>query len=284
MHDPATIDPTALDAARAALSQCEALLITAGAGMGVDSGLPDFRGNEGFWKAYPPFARLGLPFESLANPRWFADDPALAWGFYGHRLELYRRTVPHAGFERLRALASRLRHGAFVFTSNVDGQFQRAGFADERVCEAHGSIHFAQCVFGCGRGDSIWPCTDEVTIDLETMRAREPWPYCRECGGLARPNILMFGDGGWLSDRSDSQEARLDAWLDRVSGARVAIVELGAGTRIPTVRNFSERAARALDAALIRINVRESHGPTGTISLPLGAAAALERIVPTENA
>jgi len=65
----------------------------AGAGMGVDSGLPDFRGDEGFWKAYPPMAKLGIRFSSMANPRWFESDPELAWGFYGHRLNLYRATV-----------------------------------------------------------------------------------------------------------------------------------------------------------------------------------------------
>ena len=63
------LDRSALDAAARAVREAEALLITAGAGMGVDSGLPDFRGTEGFWRAYPPFARLGLRFEQLANRR-----------------------------------------------------------------------------------------------------------------------------------------------------------------------------------------------------------------------
>jgi len=48
-----------------------ALMIAAGAGMGVDSGLPDFRGTEGFWKAYPVIAKLGLQFEEMAQPIWF---------------------------------------------------------------------------------------------------------------------------------------------------------------------------------------------------------------------
>ena len=66
-------------------------------------------------------------FEELADPVHFVDDPTLAWGFYGHRLDLYRRTVPHDGFRVLREW------GARVFTSNVDGQFQRAGFTDVLV-------------------------------------------------------------------------------------------------------------------------------------------------------
>ena len=83
------------------LTQAEAILITAGAGIGVDSGLPDFRGDEGFWKAYPPIAKLGIGFSSMANPMWFDKDPFFAWGFYGHRLNLYRKTIPHEGFKLL---------------------------------------------------------------------------------------------------------------------------------------------------------------------------------------
>ena len=64
-----------LKAAAQPLKKADALLVTAGAGMGVDSGLPDFRGNEGFWKAYPPMARLGVSFVEMANPSWFERDP-----------------------------------------------------------------------------------------------------------------------------------------------------------------------------------------------------------------
>ena len=122
-----------IERAAAAVAAADALVVAAGAGMGVDSGLPDFRGDEGFWNAYPPYRHLGLSFVELANPRWFVDDPALAWGFYGHRLALYRSTRPHAGFDLLRAWISACTGGGFVFTSNVDGQFQRAGFDPTRI-------------------------------------------------------------------------------------------------------------------------------------------------------
>jgi hypothetical protein len=76
----------------------------------------------GFWKAYPPLAKLGLAFHEMANPEWFDRDPQLAWGFYGHRLGLYRNTVPHKGFEILREIVKFKSDNYFVFTSNVDGQ------------------------------------------------------------------------------------------------------------------------------------------------------------------
>src|SRR3954470_7784392 len=103
--------------AKAALwiRSADAIVVTAGAGMGVDSGLPDFRGPEGFWRAYPPYRRLGLRFEQLANPEAFARDPHLAWGFYGHRLALYRATRPHEGFAILRRWGEAMAGGSFVF-------------------------------------------------------------------------------------------------------------------------------------------------------------------------
>src|SRR5512143_2212890 len=101
-----------IERAAQSVRRADALLIGAGAGMGVDSGLPDFRGAQGFWRAYPVYEKLGLDFSSMANPRWFTADPAFAWGFYGHRLELYRKTVPHAGFALLERWARGMRHGA----------------------------------------------------------------------------------------------------------------------------------------------------------------------------
>jgi NAD-dependent SIR2 family protein deacetylase len=121
-------DPASIYAAAEVIADADALLVAAGAGMGVDSGLPDFRGPEGFWRAYLTLGRRGLQFYEVASPRTFDTDPALAWGFYGHRLSLYRRTVPHAGFGILRGWGERMLYGCGVFTSNVDGQFQRAGF------------------------------------------------------------------------------------------------------------------------------------------------------------
>ncbi|WP_439384124.1 SIR2 family NAD-dependent protein deacylase [Amycolatopsis lexingtonensis] len=262
------------DLARAAelLDGAGALLICAGAGMGVDSGLPDFRGGEGFWRAYPPYARLGLRFEELADPLHFAEDPELAWGFYGHRLSLYRKTVPHDGFRLLLGLAPP--GGTRVFTSNVDGQFQEAGF--EHVAEAHGSIHHLQCLAGCTT--DIWPAAGlDVDLDEETMRAVPPLPSCPRCGGLARPNILMFGDHDWVPHRSQAQLDELTAW--RRTARDLVVVELGAGQAVPTVRRYSELASAAT-GALIRINPREPEiRHNRGVSIPAGALETLTALL-----
>lgn len=274
MREPMDV---AIQKAAEAISQADAMLIGAGAGMGVDSGLPDFRGGEGFWRAYPPYKTMGLDFHTLADPRWFREDPALAWGFYGHRLELYRSTEPHEGFAILREWAERMPMGAFVYTSNVDGQFQRAAFDPDRIIEVHGAIDHMQCVGDCGIG--IFPAEGfAVAVDHKTMRARNPLPKCPRCGAMARPNILMFGDRDWDSSNTSDQRARLHSWLNALRGRKVVMVECGAGTAIPTVRLSCEDLAGQLKGTLIRINPREFEVPPGHINLPLGALDGLLEI------
>jgi NAD-dependent SIR2 family protein deacetylase len=266
-----------LQRAAEAIRQADALLIGAGAGMGVDSGLPDFRGTQGFWRAYPPYEKLGLDFIAVANPRWFTADPTLAWGFYGHRLNLYRATQPHTGFRILLSWARRMRARAFVFTSNVDGHFQRAGFEPEAVAEVHGSVHYMQCRDRCGC-EIFSADNHQVVIDEASMRAQEPLPACPNCGGLARPNILMFGDWDWDETRSAAQQARMENWIHSVLGKRLVIIECGAGMAVPTVRRFCEEMAAQTSGTLVRINTGEPSAPRGHIALPIGSLQALEAI------
>lgn len=258
--------------AAALLHNADGVLITAGAGMGVDSGLPDFRGNTGLWQHYPALGQQRLDFTAIANPQAFRTQPRLAWGFYGHRLQLYRQTRPHAGFALLQELAAALPHGAFVFTSNVDGQFQQAGFANTQIHECHGSIHWLQCTQSCTA--AVWPNELPVTVDAARCQWLGELPQCPSCGALARPNILMFGDWSWQARLYDSQAQQLRAWLARVQ--RPVVLEVGAGTAIPTVRLLSEEFA----PRLIRINPRESQVPRGQgVSLAMGGLQGIQAVL-----
>jgi NAD-dependent SIR2 family protein deacetylase len=282
-EDVITVRDDARRAARA-LRESEALLVTAGAGVGVDSGLPDFRGDQGFWKAYPPIAKLGISFYEMANPEWFHRNPKLAWAFYGHRLNLYRNTVPHDGFFKLLDVGKHKKGGYFVFTSNVDGQFQKAGFEEDRIEECHGSLHYFQCTRPCG--DDIWDASGiDVSVDEKVFEAEDPLPICRRCGSIARPNVLMFGDWLWNPRRTEAQGQRFSRWLQdlREKSLKLVIVEVGAGRSIPTVRHTSEYVSRLLDATLIRINPRDHDVPAGHLSIPAGGAGGIRSILESDE-
>lgn len=265
------------------IGEADALVVCAGAGMGVDSGLPDFRGDAGFWRAYPALGHAGMGFADAASAENFKRDPRLAWGFYGHRLQLYRDTTPHEGFVLLQRWAGAKPGGCWVFTSNVDGQFQKAGFAPGLVEECHGSIHYLQCTKACR--DTIWPATDVVPdVDTAQCRWRGELPRCPHCGALARPNILMFEDWGWNPVRREWRAAARRTWMQRLTqgAGRPVVIEIGAGTAIASVRHFATRAQhdfRQQGARLIRINPREADVADALdVALPMGALAALRAI------
>ena len=261
------------------VESCDALLIGAGAGMGTDSGLPDFRGKEGFWRAYPPLAKLGIRFEEMANPSWFKKDPKLAWGFYGHRYNLYQKTKPHQGYFIIRKWVNHFRIPSFVFTSNVDGHFNKAGWVDQ-VLECHGSLMNLQCTHSCGQ--PIWALSDHLTEDfdicLDTLICKSPLPVCPNCGGLARPNILMFSDFYWDRSNQLAQENNFQSWQIQNCNNKLLIMELGAGLNVPTVRFFCEKIWRDFSSSMIRVNPHESTAPNGVHSIAKGALETVKLI------
>jgi NAD-dependent SIR2 family protein deacetylase len=265
-------------AAAKLLVSSEALLICAGAGMGVDSGLPAFRDDEGFWKSSPAAKNLGLQFEKLANPSCFERDPELAWGFFGHRFNLCRSTPPHAGYDILLDWAAGMAQGCFVFTSNEDGHFQKAGFPEERCVECRGSLMFAQCLKPCCAAS--WPLPNEtcIKVDETSLRASGELPRCVSCHGLSRPNVLMFDDTRWVDGRNSAQQIRFQLWLRGLARGKLAVLELGADTAAPSVRQMAERVSQAAGTPLVRVNLREPEGSSSCISLQCGALEALRQI------
>jgi len=177
--------------------------VTAGAGLGKDSGLPVFRGEKDLWDHYPFFAKAGMTFSDAASPKFLAREPERFWYFYGHRYNKYLETEPHKGFQAMREMAetfsdARLtttsKENYFVYTSNVDGHFQKAGFNTNKIVECHGSINHFQCDY-CG--EIFDAPAKEIPLDQEKHVVRE-MPSCPLCPPeqdcTVRPNILMFND------------------------------------------------------------------------------------------
>jgi NAD-dependent SIR2 family protein deacetylase len=266
----------AVSQAASLLARADGLLITAGAGMGVDSGLPDFRGPEGFWNQYPALAEAKMDYAEVAARPELHNNPVRAWGFWGHSLKLYRNAVPNEGFGILRKWGERLEKGCFVMTSNVDGQFQKAGFDDQRIHEIHGSVHRTQCTsWRCeivGTADDLQPRTDE-----RNCRWLGELPMC-SCGEMRRPNVFMFVDGpNWREGFYKEQEARLERWLNTTR--QLVVVEIGAGGAVPTIRKLGERIAQNRGGSLVRINPRLPRVPRDQdVSLPLKGTEALRLI------
>eukprot|EP00667_Euglena_gracilis_P017263 EG_transcript_18161 len=266
--------------AAALVRQADALLVFTGAGMGVDSGFGTFRGrNAGVW---PPLLELGLEFPDMSNPQWFVKDAPFAWAFWNFRITTYGTAEPHRGYQLLLDWGMRCPHGLFSFTSNVDGHWGRAGLPEDRLYEVHGAVSHLQCSAPCG--DEVWPTPPlRLEVDEAGHRVRSPLPRCPACGAVARPNVLMFGDWGYVSTRQDPQEAQYRKWLRGAADRRLVIVEIGAGKAVATVRHAAEANARQFGVPLIRINLDDDDLPpaleaAGSVGIPMGALAALEEM------
>ncbi|SAL16347.1 silent information regulator protein Sir2 [Caballeronia sordidicola] len=119
------INSTDIQRAADWIRNADGIVIAAGAGMSVDSGLPDFRGTDGLWTSLLPVGMTERDVGSLTQGDCFVEKPVDAWRFYGRALQVCRQLKPHPGYAMLKRWAEGARHGAFVFTSNVDATFRR---------------------------------------------------------------------------------------------------------------------------------------------------------------
>jgi NAD-dependent deacetylase len=170
--------------------QVGSLAVLTGAGISAESGVPTFRGEGGLWRSYHP--------EELATPQAFRRDPELVWQWYDWRRELIGACQPnaaHVTLAEMESLAERSSAaegssaaeargagpGFVLVTQNVDGLHRLAG--SRNVLELHGNIWRQRCTRGCRP-----PWTDR-RVPLPEIP-----PRCPECGALARPDVVWFGE------------------------------------------------------------------------------------------
>lgn len=247
--------------AKQIISEADAIIVFAGSGMSAPSGAPTFRGNEGFWKAFPPYEKLGINFVGMANPNTFYNNHELALGFYGYRKNLYESLTPHDGYNALKRMMDKKLNRGWVVTTNVDGHFQKAGF--ENVWEYHGTINYWQCSsLSCAKVSGyVHPPTFDVDVETMTCKATEDH-FCH-CKRPLRPNILMFCDCSFSYAKSNAQESLFDRYVYSMEELRnipkVAVIEIGAGEVIPSMRVEAHKTAKRFFTKVIRISMDEEN-------------------------
>jgi len=218
-------------------------------------------------QAYPGLTRIGETADP-GDSHWFERDPSQAWGYYGILIDRGRQAAPVAGLAQVMRWAARMPRHAFVFTSCVDGRFQRGGLAEERVVECQGSLEHVQCAKPCCA--ATWPVPAALRLDIDpgTLRAMGELPRCVRCNGPARPNVRMAeDDAAWSSGRTLAQQVRYRAWLASLARGRFVVMALGPHTGESVVGRAAEQLAAAGRVALIAINPATSPLSPGVIPL-----------------
>lgn len=172
------MDDDLIAAAAAVLTDARRVVVSTGAGMSAESGIPTFRDAlDGLWSRFDP--------AQLATEEGFRADPQRVWSWYAWRRAQVASCAPHAGHFAVAELQRLLPHTTLV-TQNVDGLHAAAGSTG--VLELHGSIRRLRCL------DAAHPYEGDVPPTDAAERGEESPPPCPRCGSPLRPCVVWFGE------------------------------------------------------------------------------------------
>jgi NAD-dependent deacetylase len=247
------------------------VLALTGAGVSAESGIPTFRGAEGYWtigaREYHP--------QELATHEAFEAMPWAVWAWYLYRRGVCRRAEPNAGHHALVRLASAMPETFALVTQNVDGLHRRAGSPDAQTFTIHGDISLMRCAAECVL--DRWPIPDAVP---ELAKGEDVTPevralvVCPRCGGPTRPHVL------WFDECYDEPRFHIDT-VRRLASQAALLIVVGTSAQTNLPWQVVTLAGRA-GATIVDINVEDN--PFGDIAARSGgvvrgpAAAALTEI------
>lgn len=227
---------------RGAVASKGPLVFLTGAGISAESGIPTFRGPEGFWRVG---SRHYRPME-LATRAAFASVPADVWGWYLYRRAACRAAPPNAAHHALVQLEEVLGGRFLLVTQNVDGLHLRAGNTLERTYQIHGSLEFMRCASECSREPVPLPdglC--EAWEKGKVLGEREAALLtCARCGASTRPHVL------WFDEYYDEERFRFTSSLSAAEeSALLVVVGTSGATNLPT--QMCEAVARRRGAMIV---------------------------------
>lgn len=162
-----------------------------GAGISAQSGIPTFRGPEGYWrigsKNYQP--------QEIATFAMFQKMPEEVWRWYLYRRGICQKAAPNKGHMALAGMEKILGSRFHLVTQNVDGLHLRAGNSLNKTFEIHGNIEYMRCSVACT--DQIFPIPDEIpALSREEVLPVSTWHLliCPLCGEIARPHVLLWDE------------------------------------------------------------------------------------------
>ena len=150
------------------LKDSRKIVFVTGAGISQESGIPTFRGKDGYWRKYDPM--------KLASIDAFYDDPKLVWEWYEDRRKNILDVKPNEGHFAISQMEEF--KDVVILTQNIDGLHQRSGSTN--VLELHGSIIRIKC--------TVCDFLDNITENFESLP-----PKCK-CGSMLRPDVVWFGE------------------------------------------------------------------------------------------
>jgi NAD-dependent deacetylase len=201
------------------------ITVLTGAGISAESGIPTFRGPEGYWTVG---SRIYQP-QDMATLKMFQQNPREVWQWYLYRMGVCRQANPNSGHMALIALESLFPDRFTLVTQNVDNLHLRAGHRQHNTFQIHGNIFFFRCSKSCS--SKIDPIPKEIHPKGKNDRVtRTEWQllHCPDCGGLMRPHVL------WFDETYNERYYHLESTLEAAHNTELLIVAGTSGaTNLP---------------------------------------------------
>ena len=186
------------------LENAKKIVFFGGAGVSTGSGIPDFRGTGGL---YTEAHTYDAPPEEILSGKYLKKHPQNFYEYYRNEM-LYPDAKPNAAHLALAKLEKMGKLTA-VITQNIDGLHQMAG--SKNVIELHGSVLRNYCV----------SCGEHYPLSLIT--ASNGVPKCEQCGGIVRPDVVLYGEGLMQKDMILAAQLIADADLLIVGGTSLTV-------------------------------------------------------------
>jgi NAD-dependent protein deacetylase/lipoamidase len=230
-----------------------------GAGISAESGVPTFRGKDGYWV----IGSRNYHAQELATRAAFSSMPEAVWGWYLHRLRVCNAALPNAAHRAIAELAEPLAERFLLITQNVDGLHGRAGTPPRRSHEIHGNISLMRCSRGC---QGLAPVPSAALDPAEEGSGLRALLRCTRCGAWARPHVL------WFDELYDEPLFRFESSLAAVSRASLLIiVGTTGGTNLP-----AQIGQRAAHRGVPMIVINPEPNPFTALALGVPGSAYLE--------
>ena len=232
-----------------------------GAGVSAESGIPTFRGAEGYWQVG---SRNYRPME-LATFEAYCKMPDEVWAWYLHRRGVCRAAEPNAAHRAIASLEEALGDAFQLLTQNVDGLHLRAGNTLQRTYQIHGNLDFMRCGRDCTPARTRIPEGVDVAWPRgRALSSRErALLVCPTCGGRARPHVL------WFDEYYDEEHFRFESSLEAAARASLLVVVGTTGQTNLPMRVGALVARRG--APMIVVNPEPSPFTEMTVANPNGA-------------
>lgn len=176
---------------RSLISSQSNITVLTGAGVSAESGIPTFRGPEGYWTV----GSENYQFQEISTFRMFQFQPKEVWKWFLFRRSVCQRALPNPGHLALVEIAGRLQDKFTLITQNVDGLHLRAGNKLENTHQIHGNLNYMRCAAECC--DEIYPVPEEIPfIEREEKLEAKYWDLlsCPHCKSMTRPHVLLWDE------------------------------------------------------------------------------------------